>query len=140
MATFYPIPAIPTSGVEDWKVRTLGALKQNVELLVGTRGEADNASRAVLRSAISLPELPEMNFTKATSIECPGGQTFETGYVNEPVTGIPVSRQIADDSTANLNLSSYLAGCAVRSDVIKLLIDLQNLRLAVENISAALRK
>lgn len=138
MATFYPIPAIPTSGVEDWKVRTLGALKQNVELLVGTRGEADNASRAVLRSAISLPELSEMNFTGATSINCPGGQSYRLGYVT--VSGIPVSRQIADASTANLNLSSYLAGCAVRSDVIKLLIDLQNLRVAVENISAALRK
>lgn len=138
MADFYQIPTIPTSGVEDWKIRTLGALKQNVELLTGTRGEADNASRAVLKSVVTLTEVPEMNFTTATSIGCPGDGGYKLGYV--VVSGIPISRQIAAADTNNLNLPSYLAGCAVRDDVVKLLVDLQNLRLAVENISAALRK
>ncbi len=138
MATFYPIPAIPTSGVEDRKVRTLGALKQNVELLVGTRGEFDNASRAVLRSVISLSEVPEMNFTSASSTTAADG-SHDPGYV--VVFGVyPIRQQVARADTNNLSLPSYLAQCAVRDDVIKLLIDLQNLRLAVENISAALRK
>ena len=134
MATFYPIPAIPTSGVEDWKIRTLGALKQNVELLVGTRGEFDNASRAVLKSVVTLCEIPEMNFTSASSIGAVNGG-WDNG-INTSCT----AEQIAKADTDNLNLPGYLAGCAVRDDVIKLLIDLQNLRLAVENISAALRK
>ncbi len=137
MATFYPIPAIPTSGVEDRKVRTLGALKQNVELLVGTRGEFDNASRAVLRSVISLSEVPEMNFTSASSTTAADG-SYDPGYV--VVFSYEIRQQVARADTNNLSLPSYLAQCAVRDDVIKLLIDLQNLRLAVENISAALRK
>lgn len=138
MVNFYSIPAIPTSGVEDWKVRTIGALKQNVELLTGTRGEADNASRAVLQSAVTLTEVPEMNFTSANSVGCPGtGGTFN-GQVNSVFGIIPVALVTADQ--ANINLAGYLASCAVRDDLVRLLIDLQNLRLAVENISAILRR
>lgn len=138
MTTFYPIPAIPTSGVEDWKVRTIGALKQNVELLTGTRGEADNASRAVLQSAVTLTEVPEMNFTSSNSIGCPGVGAFKIGYVT--ISGTNFGRNIVYYDQANVDIAGYLAGCAVRDDLVKLLIDLQNLRLAVENISAILRR
>lgn len=134
MTDFYSIPAIPTSGVEDWKVRTIGALKQNVELLTGTRGEADNASRAVLQSAVALTEVPEMNFTSANSIGCPGtGGSFFGQVFGAPTTLIQADQ-------GNINLAGYLAGCAVRNDLINLLVDLQNLRLAVENIAAVLRR
>lgn len=138
MTVFYPIPAIPTSGVEDWKIRTFGALKQNVELLTGTRGEADNASRAVLKSAVQLVEVPEMNFTTAKSINCPVVGNYWIGYIT--VGGIQYPRNVADYDQTNVDVAGYLAGCAVRDDVVKLLIDLQNLRLAVENIAAVLRR
>lgn len=53
MARFTGIPDVPQSGVDEWQFRTLDALKQNVELLAGIRGEVDGASAAVLRSNIT---------------------------------------------------------------------------------------
>lgn len=53
MSRFTGIPDIPQSGVDEWQFRTLDAIKQNVELLAGIRGEIDGASAAVLRSNIT---------------------------------------------------------------------------------------
>jgi hypothetical protein len=53
MARFTGIPDIPQSGVDEWQFRTLEAIKQNVELLTGTRNEQDGASTAVLRSTVT---------------------------------------------------------------------------------------
>ena len=40
LATRYSgIPAVPTTGVDEWQVRMLSAIKENVELLAGIRGE-----------------------------------------------------------------------------------------------------
>jgi len=35
MAKFTAIPAVPSSGVPDWEVQTLSAIKANIELLLG---------------------------------------------------------------------------------------------------------
>lgn len=53
MARFTGIPDIPQVGIDEWQYRILEAIKQNVELLTGTRGEADGASAAITRSAIT---------------------------------------------------------------------------------------
>ena len=38
MSRFTGIPSLPQVGVEEWQSRILGAMKQNIELLIGTRG------------------------------------------------------------------------------------------------------
>jgi hypothetical protein len=54
MARFTGIPEIPQSGIDEWQYRTLEAIKQNVELLAGIRGETDGASAAILRSSVAV--------------------------------------------------------------------------------------
>ena len=57
MARFTGIPALPEANVDEWQSVIIGALKQNVELLTGTRGESDGASRALLRSDVTVPTI-----------------------------------------------------------------------------------
>lgn len=59
MSRFAGIPSLPQVGVEEWQYRFLSAMKQNVELLVGTRGEQDLSSRAVLTSSVRITSAPE---------------------------------------------------------------------------------
>ncbi len=58
MARFTGIPSLPQSGLDDAQYRLLSALKENVELLVGSRGERDLASKAVTVGALSTSAAP----------------------------------------------------------------------------------
>lgn len=49
MARFSGVPEIPEGLGQDWAPVLLGAMKQNIELLCGIRGEPDSASQALLR-------------------------------------------------------------------------------------------
>lgn len=49
MARFSGIPEIPEGLGQEWAPVMLGAMKQNIELLCGIRGESDSASQALLR-------------------------------------------------------------------------------------------
>lgn len=62
MARFTGIPSLPQSNIDPWQMSVLGALKENVELLTGTRGEADGASRALLKGQITT-QTPAPQFT-----------------------------------------------------------------------------
>lgn len=53
MARFTGIPSLPQSGLDDAQYRLLSALKENVELLVGSRGERDLSSKAVTVGSVS---------------------------------------------------------------------------------------
>jgi hypothetical protein len=59
MSRFTGIPSLPQVGVEDWQYRFLNAVKQNVELLIGVRGEQDLSSRALLKSSVRIVSAPE---------------------------------------------------------------------------------
>jgi hypothetical protein len=61
------IPAVPLAGVEEWQSQFLNALKENVELLTGTRGEPDLASAAVTvsRLSVAVPPTQEMQRVSA---------------------------------------------------------------------------
>lgn len=67
MARFSGIPALPEGNIEEWQTGILGALKQNVELLTGSRGEADGASQALLRGDITVAEVPAPQFTQLSA-------------------------------------------------------------------------
>lgn len=58
MARFTGIPSLPQSGIDPWQMSVLGSVKENVELLTGTRGEADNASRALTRGQFTVAPPP----------------------------------------------------------------------------------
>jgi len=59
MSRFTGIPSLPQVGVEEWQYRVLTAMKQNIELLIGSRGEKDRASTAVLKSTLTVQGTPE---------------------------------------------------------------------------------
>jgi hypothetical protein len=67
MARFTGIPSLPQSNIDAWQMSILGSLKENVELLTGTRGEADAASRALLRGQITVSQPPAPQFTALTA-------------------------------------------------------------------------
>lgn len=64
---FTGIPAVPQTGVDEWNARMLSAIKENVELLTGTRGEGDNASRALTKSNFSVNAPPAQQMTNVSA-------------------------------------------------------------------------
>ena len=54
---FTGVPELPQSNIPAWQASILGALKEDVELLIGQRGEVDSNSKAVTQGAVSVPEL-----------------------------------------------------------------------------------
>jgi len=67
MARYTAVPAIPQSGLPEWQSRVLSALKENVELLTGTRGETDLASSAISRSSITVTTPPAQVLTNISA-------------------------------------------------------------------------
>lgn len=68
MARFTAIPAPPVFGSQEWEVRTLNAMKQNVDLLTGLRNEEDLASKALLTSTYDLPFTGDRRLDSVQSI------------------------------------------------------------------------
>ena len=67
MARFTAIPNIPQAGVDFWQVQTLTAMKENIELLSGTGGELDGASKAITRGDISITAAPAQSMQRVTA-------------------------------------------------------------------------
>jgi len=67
MARFTAIPSLPQANISDWQYSALSALKENVELLVGTRGEKDGGSAAVVKSAVTVPIPPTQKMQRVTA-------------------------------------------------------------------------
>lgn len=90
------VPMVPVVGVEEWQSQILNALKENVELLTGTRGEADLASAALSLARVSVTVPPEQELKRITaqgsSIGVPSGFSVSdntitvTSTVNVPLT------------------------------------------------------
>lgn len=67
MARFSAIPPIPLQATSSWEYNTLNSIKENVELLTGTRGEQDGASRALTKSSITVNYPPAQTMTQVTA-------------------------------------------------------------------------
>ena len=120
-ARFTAIPAIPQSGVNQWEYSTLTALKDNVELLIGAKGETGAASRALTKGQLSVSEVPTQSMRQVTA-EGTGftipvysgsinGQL--TGYVNVPsiddyIKLLSNVQQLANDVAAVRNTLNVL--------------------------------
>ena len=64
---FTAIPPVPLVGSEPWQVQLLNAMKENIELLTGTRGEVDFASAALTRAALTVTVPPEQTMTQISA-------------------------------------------------------------------------
>ena len=63
---FTAIPSIPQGGLNDWQYNTLTAMKENIELLIGSRG-ADRSVRAVLVGQVGVPNPATQNMTRVSA-------------------------------------------------------------------------
>lgn len=86
MARFAAIPDVPTAVGAQWEAQMLDALKQNVELLAGLRGEADQASRAITRSTVRIQRAPAPTFGRVDDLTVLG-EGFTISGVQVPSFG-----------------------------------------------------
>ena len=86
MAKFTGIPAIPTDGLADWQSQIFNAIKENVELLTGSRGEVGLGSAAVIREHISVSSMSSQEMR----------QTATSGKTWSGLTGLPAGESVAD--------------------------------------------
>jgi hypothetical protein len=114
MARFTGIPSLPQVGVEEWQYRFLTAVKQNMELLTGTRNEQDAASRAILKSTVTIVSAPEPSLRGVSAV----GSGFTVGGAQVP------------------SLADYQA---LVSDVQRLSNDVAQLRATVNALITQLR-
>ena len=108
------VPAVPLVGIEEWQSQLLNALKENVELLTGTRGEPDLASVAINRARLTVAVPP----------------TQEMVQVSANSSGVTISG-------ANVPVLEDYA--QLITDVQKLANDVANLRATVEVLITQLR-
>ena len=79
MATKYSaIPALSDTGVEQWQAFMLDSIKENVELLTGSRGEDGQASKAITKAQLSVASPPVQQMTNITATGA--GSAVLTGF------------------------------------------------------------
>lgn len=108
------VPAVPLVGVEEWQSQFLNAIKENVELLTGARGEVDRASAALNRASLNISIPPAQTMVRVSA----SGNGVTISGANVPVL---------EDYTQLL------------SDVQRLANDVANLRATVEVLITQLR-
>lgn len=114
MARFIGIPALPEQGLDESQYQLLDALKQNVELVTGTRGENDSASAAVTKGSLTVSQPPAQQMTNVSA----------TG------AGVTIS---------NVQVPTLADYGALRRDVQTLAADVANLRATVATLVSQLR-
>lgn len=138
MARFSGIPSLPQSGVEEWNLRTLGALKQNVELLTGSRGESDLASKALIRSQFTVGPPPSPSLTSVSQLAVSPNISGLTAVNVTPVAvGTPVI--VADAGWTAFLSSLSSGGYASAQDVQRLASDVAQLRSTLNTLIAQLK-
>lgn len=135
MARFAGIPDIPEGLGQEWAPDLIGALKQNVELLAGIRGETDRASAAVLRGDVEVNRLPPANL-QSLSYEpyevTAEGQGFE--IQGQQVASLDDFAKLISDVISVSNNTQRLA-----NDLTRLAQDVSALRRAVDELTNQLR-
>jgi len=111
MSRFTGIPVVPTSGLSGLQANLFGALKENVELLTGTRGEDGLTSRALIRGDVTVSKLGPQDMGSVQNIS-------PDGYVGPHVN-------------AN-EIASLAAFRGLRNDVQQLANDLYYTRRALD--------
>ena len=84
MARFVPIEEVPHEGILPWQSSILSAMKQNVELLIGLRGEEDSISKSITKGQITIVPLANQELQQITAVGA--GYTIPTGEDTSSVT------------------------------------------------------
>jgi len=108
------VPAVPLVGIEEWQSQLLNAMKENIELLTGTRGEPDLASVAINRARLTVAVPPTQSMVQVSA----QGSGATISGANIPI------------------LEDYVQ---LITDVQKLANDVANLRATVEVLITQLR-
>jgi hypothetical protein len=66
-ANFTAIPDVPQGGLTPLEFATVSALKENVELLIGARGEIGANNRALIKWQVTTPAAPAQQMTRITA-------------------------------------------------------------------------
>jgi len=106
---FTAIPNIPQSGLTDWQFTTLNAMKENIELLTGARGNSAVSSTAVTRGSVTVTDAPTQTMQRVTA----EGVGFTISGVTVPslddyTTLIVNVQQLANDVAALRNTVNAL--------------------------------
>lgn len=64
---FTAIPNIPQQGLTDWQYVTLNAMKENLELLTGARGNSAVSAAAITRGTITVAGAPTQTMQRVTA-------------------------------------------------------------------------
>jgi hypothetical protein len=124
MARFTAVPDIPTRLAAEWESQVLDALKQNVELLAGIRGESDRISQAITKGMVRIQRTPTPFFSRVDPLTAKG-----EGFT---ISGVQVAgltdyvRLIEDVVRLNNNMQRLAA-------------DVNNLRNSVDTLISQLR-
>lgn len=111
---FTSIPAVSQAGLSPTEYATISALKENVELLIGSRGGKSDSGRAIVKGQLTVTPAVAQKMTRVTA----EGAGFTVSNVNVP------------------SLSDYIK---LAQDVQLLANDLANLRNTVNTLIAQLK-
>lgn len=64
---FTAIPNIPQQGLTDWQSVTLNAMKENLELLTGARGNSAVSAAAITRGSVTVTDAPTQTMQRVTA-------------------------------------------------------------------------
>jgi len=106
---FTAIPNIPQQGLTDWQFVTLNAMKENLELLTGARGNSAVSATAITRGSVTVQDAPAQSMQRVTA----EGVGFTISGVTVPslddyVKLITNVQQIANDVAALRNTVNAL--------------------------------
>ena len=107
---FTSVQAVPQGGFTDYKTVLIGAVKENIELLTGLRGEADVVSKAITQGQVTVNQMGQQKMQQVTAK--------------------------GDGSTITISGTAY--DLANLSDVRKLIVDVQTLAGDVAEMRATL--
>ena len=65
--TFSAIPPVPQVGIQPWQWAFYNAIKENIELLTGSRNGTSQGNRAVTTDMITVKVAPDQKMTKVTA-------------------------------------------------------------------------
>lgn len=126
MSTRYTgIPELPQVGVDEWQIRMLAAIKENLELLTGTRGEGDLNSKALTRTNVTLNTPPAQVMTNVGA----------TGAGTELIASFELTGPAGGPFTVNI---TGRASVPTLEDYSSLIINVQELANDVANVRAVL--
>jgi len=87
---------LPGSGLLDFQAILFAAMKENIELLTGTRGEVDLASRALVRGDITVQQVGQQEMVQVTP-RSPQGYLHSAISGTDEVASLTALRALTND-------------------------------------------